>query len=460
MKTIRGVKTFVVAMACSGLCACGFSGNTDISGDNTGIKISANSEPIYFETPILGKPGLEMNEALEGDEVIEGDEASVEMITSESDKSEPEMAKGSGADEIKSSGTNEDITETEVESEGRETEPEVENAESQAQETEPEVENAESQAQETEPEVENAESEAGEAGTYSKYADSPDSEESENSKESEISEEADSIVETEIAESSEAQETNEVINEQNLASDLPAASGASSGNIDLSCDLQTLENMHYSDEQMQQIIAFYENTVFAGDSVLLGFRNYSGKSTDPMLKQLQFLAAGSLSLHNSFWPVSEKSVHPLYQGAQHPIWESIQMMGAKRAFLFFGINDVSSNMDESVSLYPQLIEKIKELSPDVEINIISATYTLKDKGKGKLNNENLATFNSRVRELASEYGWGYIDMANVLSDGAGNLAEQYCSDGFLHESYKAYDVWKMMLIRFAANRLGLEETQG
>ncbi|WP_049945902.1 GDSL-type esterase/lipase family protein [Butyrivibrio sp. LC3010] len=368
MKTIRGVKTFVVAMACSGLCACGFSGNTDISGDNTGIRISANSEPIYFETPILGKPGLEMNEALEGDEVIEGDEASVEMITSESDKSEPEMAKGSGADEIKSSGTNEDI--------------------------------------------------------------------------------------------SEAQETNEVTNEQNLASDLPAASGASSGNIDLSCDLQTLENMHYSDEQMQQIIAFYENTVFAGDSVLLGFRNYSAKSTDPMLKQLQFLAAGSLSLHNSFWPVSEKSVHPLYQGAQHPIWESIQMMGAKRAFLFFGINDVSSNMDESVSLYPQLIEKIKELSPDIEINIISATYTLKDKGKGKLNNENLATFNSRVRELASEYGWGYIDMANVLSDGAGNLAEQYCSDGFLHESYKAYDVWKMMLIRFAANRLGLEEKQG
>ncbi|SEM08304.1 GDSL-like Lipase/Acylhydrolase family protein [Butyrivibrio sp. ob235] len=225
-----------------------------------------------------------------------------------------------------------------------------------------------------------------------------------------------------------------------------------------SYDLQTLQNMHYSDEQMEQIRQFYENTVFAGDSVLLGFRNYSARSSDPMLTQLQFLAAGSLSLHNAFWPVSEKSVHPLYQGAQHPIWESMQMMGAKKAFLFFGINDVSYDIDESVALYPQLVDKIRELSPDMEINIISATYTLKDLGKGKLNNTNIAAFNQAVHELANQNGWGYIDMATVLSDGQGNLLPEYCSDGFLHESKSAYNVWTQMLVRYAAERLGLQET--
>ena len=229
-------------------------------------------------------------------------------------------------------------------------------------------------------------------------------------------------------------------------------------NVTATYDLQTLENMHYSDEQMQQIIQYYNGSVFAGDSVLLGFRNYASRSTDPMLTQMQFLAAGSLSLHNAFWPVSEKSVHPLYQGAQHPIWESMQMMGANKAFLFFGINDVSYNIDESVALYPQLVDKIREYCPNMEINIISATYTLKDMGKGKLNNTNIAAFNQGVRALAEQNGWGYIDMATVLSDGAGNLAPDYCSDGFLHESKKAYNVWTQMLVRYAAERLGIQET--
>jgi lysophospholipase L1-like esterase len=136
----------------------------------------------------------------------------------------------------------------------------------------------------------------------------------------------------------------------------------------------------------------------------------------------------------------------------------MQMMGANKAFLFFGINDVVYDMDESVSLYSQLVDKIREFNPGMDITVISATYTLKDMGKNKLNNTNLAEFNRRVQALASESGWGYIDMANVLSDGQGNLAPEYCSDGFLHENPKAYDVWTKMLIRYGADRLGLEET--
>lgn len=221
---------------------------------------------------------------------------------------------------------------------------------------------------------------------------------------------------------------------------------------------QTAQSASFSEQDLQQICAFYNGTVFAGDSVMLGFRNYSKKSSDPMLNQLQFLAAGSLSLHNSFWEVSSKSVHPLYQGEQHPIWESIQMMGARKVFLFFGINDVVYNLDDNIALYSQLVDKIKEYSPGIDVTIISATYTLKDKGKGKLNNANLAEFNRAIQQLAAQNGWGYVDMATPLSDGEGNLAPQYCSDGFLHESNKAYEVWNTVLKKYAAGRLGIKET--
>ena len=239
---------------------------------------------------------------------------------------------------------------------------------------------------------------------------------------------------------------------ENSASENAATASAGAG----AYDLTALKKMNFTEEQMAQILAFYDGAVFAGDSVLLGFRNYAGKSSDGFLKSLKFLAAGSFSLHNAFWPVNDKSVHPLYQGEQHPVWESIQMMGAKKAFLFFGINDVSLGMDDSIALYPQLIDKIRELSPDIEITIISATYTLKGAGTRGLNNTNLAKFNEAIKAQAEENGWGYIDMATVLSDGEGNLAAQYCSDGFVHETAAAYEVWTKMLIRYAADQLGFE----
>ena len=218
---------------------------------------------------------------------------------------------------------------------------------------------------------------------------------------------------------------------------------------------EILAEMGYTPAEMTAICDFYDGSVFVGDSVLLGFRRYADRSSDPVLKNMKFLTAGSFSLHNSFWDVSKKSVHPLYQGNQYQVWDSISMMGAKRVFLFFGINDVSYGVEASVPLYPQLVAKIQERSPGIEINIISATYTLQGKGKGGLNNQNIAAFNSSVMQTAAQNGWGYIDIATVLSDGAGNLAPQYCSDGNLHESWSAYKVWTQELARFAARRLGL-----
>ncbi len=219
-------------------------------------------------------------------------------------------------------------------------------------------------------------------------------------------------------------------------------------------DIKTLDTAVYTDEQMAQIKEFYRNTVFTGDSVLLGFKNYCAKSDDEMLKNFKFLASGSYSLHNAFWEVSEKSIHPLYQGQQYPLWESIPMMGAERMFLFFGINDVALGIDDALNMYPLLIEKIQAGAPGIDVNILSATYTMKDKSKGALNNSNLAIFNEGAAKIAAERGYGYIDIADTLSDGAGNLLEKYCSDNELHENQLAYQVWVQILKAYAADRLG------
>ena len=204
----------------------------------------------------------------------------------------------------------------------------------------------------------------------------------------------------------------------------------------------------------EEIDAYFKDTVFVGDSIMLGFRNYCMKQKDSFLNDIQFLAEGSFSVNNALWDVTEKSVHPVYKGQKRQVWESISMMNAKKVFLFFGMNDLNiSGLEGTCEKYKELISKIKEKSPDVEIHIISMTYTLKGAGKGKLKNDTIREFNELLQEMASENGWGFLDMATPLSDENGDLKAAYCSDGFVHQSRAAYDVWTTVIRDYARAQL-------
>lgn len=214
---------------------------------------------------------------------------------------------------------------------------------------------------------------------------------------------------------------------------------------------EEIEPREVGDEEVE---AYLADSVIIGDSIVLGYRNYCRKSQDETLNAIRFLAAGSFSAHNAMWPVSEKSVHPLYQGEQRPVWESVSLMGANKVFICFGLNDL--NIDEhTCEYYKEVIDNILEASPESDIHIISMTYTLKDQGKGKLNNDEIREYNIKLREMAEENGWGYVDIAPLLEDGEGNLAPEFCSDGFLHQNPAAYDIWTGELRRYIRERLSL-----
>lgn len=205
-----------------------------------------------------------------------------------------------------------------------------------------------------------------------------------------------------------------------------------------------------------EVEAYLADSVIIGDSIVLGYRNFCRKSEDETLKSIQFLAAGSFSAHNAMWPVSDKSVHPLYQGEQRPVWESVAMMGAKNVFICFGINDLNID-DNTCEYYKQVIDNILASSPEVGIHIISMTYTLKDQGKGKLNNDVIREYNLELAKMAGENGWGYVDIAPLLADEEGNLAPEYCSDGFLHQNPAAYEIWTQELRRYVKEWLGFTD---
>ncbi|MBD5466742.1 MAG: hypothetical protein HDR21_01170 [Lachnospiraceae bacterium] len=201
-----------------------------------------------------------------------------------------------------------------------------------------------------------------------------------------------------------------------------------------------------TDEQLSE---YYGDSVFIGDSIMEGFRIYSVRQ-DNFVHDIQFLTAISYSVHNEMRPVKGNIPHPEYQGKKYHVWDILPLLGKKRVFILLGTNDlVSYGPESNRDKYKELIDKILETSPDLEIHIVSVTYTVKGKEKGCLYNPAIDIYNGLLQEMAEENGWGYIDLCTVISDGEGSLEASLSSDNFVHLKIAAYALWEDELINYA-----------
>lgn len=209
-----------------------------------------------------------------------------------------------------------------------------------------------------------------------------------------------------------------------------------------------------------EIANYFQGAYVTGDSVAYGFQLYANrqKGNSAILQNLGFLTRGSFSAHNAFMAISKKSVHPTYQGAQHHIWDSLQLVGAKHVFMFFGLNDLNiGGVDSTVDYYVRLINQIRAVNPDIAFTIISTTPMYQGSEKGKLTNANIDALNARMQALCTENGWGYLDIASHLKAANGTLAAQYCSDHYVHETNAAYAIWLQCFHDYAQEKLLAEK---
>ena len=203
-----------------------------------------------------------------------------------------------------------------------------------------------------------------------------------------------------------------------------------------------------------EVDAFFQNSVFIGDSVMMGFRNYIAKKESGFLGGPNFLVSGSYGAANAVAPVSDTSIHPIYEGQQRQVQDSIALMGAKKVFICFGINDIALyGVDGTVKNFGTLFERIRAKSPDVQLYILSATPMVSGSEQKNLNNANLRKLNEALKTFAAENNAEFIDIYSAVADTDGCLKAEYCSDGFIHQTPAAYDQWVNTLWAFAATKM-------
>lgn len=197
--------------------------------------------------------------------------------------------------------------------------------------------------------------------------------------------------------------------------------------------------------------SFFDDAVFIGDSVSLKLNLYvtkSRQSSNPtLLGKAQFLTAGSMGSGNALQPVSDDSIHPLYNGQKMSLADSVAASGAKKVYIMLGMNDLAVyGVDGAAANMETLLKGILEKTPDAQIFVQTATPLVKAKNveTNKLNNANMRLYNEKLAEICEANGWYLVDVSSAVQDSEGNLNASYCSDPDdmgIHFTDEGCDVW-------------------
>lgn len=191
---------------------------------------------------------------------------------------------------------------------------------------------------------------------------------------------------------------------------------------------------------------YFDNSVFLGDSVTLGLKNYTTKKRQTnsyFLGDAKFIAVGSYSIADTLVSVdSPNSIHSLYNGVATQPQDIIADMGVKRVFICLGLNDVGIyTQNEYLTNYSILINRLRKVVPDIQVAIISVTPLTVEGERKVLYNAKIDEYNNALVAFAKENGCYFIDIATVLKDDLGYLTYELSSDNYCHLEPTAYDAW-------------------
>lgn len=195
-------------------------------------------------------------------------------------------------------------------------------------------------------------------------------------------------------------------------------------------DLGALFRMHWTSRtnafRMQN--EPFQNVVLLGDSITEGFdvaKYFPGR-------RVLNRGIGGDVIGNDL-PVEDS------RGVLKRLDQSVFNCAATDVFLMIGINDLGSGHTPEVMEqgYREILQRIKKETPRVRVHVQSVLPTRDNYAK---HNANVVDFNGRLKKLADEFGYDYLDVHALMADDKGELKAEYTGDG-LHLNEAAYKVW-------------------
>ena len=194
---------------------------------------------------------------------------------------------------------------------------------------------------------------------------------------------------------------------------------------------------------MDPVDAFLAQSAFIGNSVGEGLTMFNNARGRVPLGNATMLTRVSYS----FWSDenSASKYLPQYLGVPMRAKDALKACGAGYAFICMGTNDLvgKSGVDSAVDKYKRYIAEIRMENPGITIFIESCTPT---RPGSNVNNEKVTAFNAYMQGycdmMPETY---YVDIASPLKDDTGHLAAAFSSDGSVHLTNRAYEIWSLTI---------------
>lgn len=178
--------------------------------------------------------------------------------------------------------------------------------------------------------------------------------------------------------------------------------------------------------------SFFEDAAFMGNSLMDGFRMFSGLTT------CDYYAATSMTVTGA----TSVNCVALDNGNQGTMIDGLTQKEYGKIYILLGINEIGMDVSYFTDLYGQMLDILIDAQPDCDIYIMGLTPVsyLKSSSHESFNMTRITTYNEALYQLAADKGCYYLDLVEALSDSSGYLPAEETSDG-IHFSAGLYQKW-------------------
>ena len=177
---------------------------------------------------------------------------------------------------------------------------------------------------------------------------------------------------------------------------------------------------------------FFSDAAFLGNSLVDGFRLYSGLTTCDVYAATSMTVVG----------VGSSNSILLQNGGLGTIYQGVAQETYGKIYILLGINEIGYVTSSFKQMYGDMLDTLAGLQPDADIYVMSLTPVSEYKSStdSTFSMSRVREYNEALYELAEEKGCYYIDLVEALSDDTGYLPSSVTSDG-IHFSADHYKVW-------------------
>lgn len=194
-------------------------------------------------------------------------------------------------------------------------------------------------------------------------------------------------------------------------------------------ETEEMEDIVY--EFVKSDISYFEDALFIGDSRTIGIKEYG------TFEGATFFALEGMSIHN-LWK-KEISVGELGEITLEDLLKTHQY---GKVYVMLGYNELGYDQTYSAKRYKEALDRIQELEPEAIIYICSNLHVAEalSSTSDRYNNININDYNEKLKALADQKNFFYIEVNTPFDDANGNLPIEYTEDK-VHLYAKYYRQW-------------------